>query len=68
MVKKELSYKDKMLGALWLQKSKKGREYYSGKIMIGGNQTYIILLKNTYYEKDGDKPFYNILLSDKKEE
>jgi len=64
----ELSYKDKILGALWLKKSKAGNEYFSGKVMIGGNQAQIILLKNNYYEKEGDKPFYNILLSDKKEE
>lgn len=66
MTEEKLSYKDKILGALWVYKSKGGNEYYSGKIMIGGVQTFIILLKNNYYKEGGDQPFFNILISDKK--
>lgn len=52
------------IGALWLNKSKKGQRYMSGQIEIDGKKHKIVVFKNKY--KDEDKhPDYRIFPSQK---
>ncbi|MCK9578737.1 DUF736 domain-containing protein [bacterium] len=59
----KLSYKDLKIGALWEKKSKNGNTYYSGNIMINGQEHYINIMKNKYYQENTKRPIYDILLS-----
>lgn len=55
--------KENEIGALWINKGKKG-EFLSGKITIDGEVTAIIAFRNDY-KKAANHPDYRIFLSTK---
>ena len=50
------------LGALWINTSKAGLEYYSGNITWKGEKIKIVVFSNTK-KKEENHPDYNILLN-----
>ena len=65
--KKEVKKNDESIGSLWINKSKK-TTFMSGVIEDSeGNQTRIVVFKNSYKEKE-NQPDYRILKARENEE
>ena len=54
------------IGAVWKRQAKSGITYLSGKITIDGKEHYIVLFKSKNYVEGGNRPYYNVLLSEQK--
>lgn len=57
---------DKYIGALWVKKSKKGQDFFSGNVEVNGIKVDIVVFRNN---KDGNekRPDYQILKSEPRE-
>ena len=52
------------VGAFWKNVSKKGLKYYSGVIMLGGQEYKLTLFKCKAYKEGGNIPYFNAILQD----
>jgi len=54
------------IGLFWKHISKKGNEYFSGQVMLGGQEYKLTLFKCKGYKEGGNPniPYYNVLLQD----
>ena len=62
--KKEYKKNPLDIGAFWRNLSKKGLEYFSGSLMLGGQEYKMTLFKCKAYKEGGKIPYFNVLLQD----
>jgi len=52
------------IGSFWKNKSKKGLEYFSGSVMLNGQEYKLTLFKCKAHKEGGTIPYFNVLLQD----